>query len=173
MLTMKNIFSLLFSYIKLYKWFLLVFVSFLFFLLLVIFSFRSDSPNPSPLIQPTPFEASIAPSQAIPTIQVGELDSQHEPEENPESDPTFLRKTTRSDGMVELFFSSSNPSRPSMTITTSQGEPTFQRTVFSPDETVLVSTYQKDPATADQILRSSRFYGPEATVYIYCSCACL
>lgn len=155
----------------LYKWLLLVIVPFclfLFFLLASLFT-------PTARTQPEQTEPTAAPSIAsdiltpIPgLIENPDIDSQHAPEENPETEPGFIKKVNRSDGLVEYSFTSPNPKRPNILIATKELSPLFQRKLTQSSETPETITMYKDGlGEPEKIINGSTFYGPEASIYIY------
>ena len=158
------------SFLRVYKWLLLLLISFLFAVFL--FGFLSTSEDISPQNTATPtaepsISIIITPSSSPqPSSEEDPGTDAHEEVKPSSSRDGLLSKESLPDDVTKFTFSSAIPSRPDILFTKGVNEDIlFQRSVISTP--VLLSNYLQAYGQSNQIVTGSKFYGGDANLYFY------
>jgi len=150
--------------LKTYKWLIMLGVFLLMFLLFIFFAFtRTSEVSITTNITPTPNLSEFQ------TIQPQISPSTHEGlEDNPETLSGFQSKQLLGNGNIAYTLDSGNPGRPNVTIVSPNGDMLFSRTLSTKDAPFAgVSLFTETYGQPGRTIKGSKFYGPQAVVYIY------
>lgn len=152
--------------IKTYKWLILLGVFLIMFLLFIFFAFTRTAEIPTATnITPTPnlSEFQTIQPQVTPSVLEGL-------EDNPENMPGFQGKQILANSNIVYALTSGNPGRPNITIVSPTGDMLFSRTLSTKDAPFAgVSLFTETYGQPERLIKGSKFYGPEAAVYVYSS----
>lgn len=154
-----------------YKWIILLIIPVLIFIIFIIYLLSPSSESqPVSDINFSPTNSQLQDSSQPEISKSEEQITENELDENIDLRPDLQKKDIKSDGTTTYIFTSNNPSRPNITIVSESKNLIFSRTLNSTDSPMAnVSVLIESLGEAERVIQGSKFYGPQADIYIYAS----